>query len=153
MRRFSEPAFEALTFVAGAGTTSEATSYRYRTSDLDPGSYVFRLKQVDRDGAASYSAEVEAVVEMAERFVLEPAYPNPFNPQATVRFAVRESQKVRMDLYDMLGRRVAVLFEGVPAAGQMQSVRIDGSRLASGTYLVRLVGRSFSRAHTVTLVK
>ncbi|MGI9174585.1 MAG: T9SS type A sorting domain-containing protein [Rhodothermales bacterium] len=153
MRRADADGFEALGFVAGAGTTTEATSYRYRTSDLDPGSYLFRLKQVDRDGAASYSAEVEAVVEMAERFVLEPAYPNPFNPQATIRFAVREAQKVRVALYDMLGRRVAVLFEGTPAASQMQSVRIDGNRLASGTYLVRLEGQGLSQTQRITLVK
>ena len=153
MRSADELAFNVLSFVEGQGSTTEAASYRYRTSDLDPGQYTFRLRQLDRDGTASYSAEVEATVEMAEAFVLEQAYPNPFNPSATVRFAVREAQKVRVELYDMLGRRVQVLFDGAPAAGQMQSVRIDGSRLASGTYVVRLVGRSFSRAHTVTLVK
>ena len=153
MRQAGEFAFNVLSFVEGQGTTSEAASYRYRTSDLDPGQYTFRLRQVDRDGTASYSAEVEATVELAEAYVLESAYPNPFNPQATVRFAVREAQKVRVELYDMLGRRVQVLFDGTTPANQMQSVRIDGSRMASGTYVVRLVGRTFSRAQTVTLVK
>ena len=153
MRRAGTGTFGALGFVAGAGTTTEGASYHYRTSDLDPGSYLFRLKQVDRDGSVSYSADVEATVELAEAFVLESAYPNPFNPQATIRFAVREAQKVRVALYDVLGRRVAVLYNGVPAAGEMQSVQIDGSRLASGTYLVHLEGRSFSRTQRVTLVK
>ena len=153
MRRAQASTFEALGFVAGAGTTTEGASYRYRTSELDPGQYTFRLRQVDRDGTASYSAKVEVTVEMAEAFVLEPAYPNPFNPQATVRFAVREQQKVRVALYDMLGRRVQVLYNGTTPANQMQSVRIDGSRMASGTYLVRLEGRTFSRTQRVTLVK
>ena len=153
MRSADELAFNVLSFVEGQGSTTEAASYRYRTSDLDPGQYTFRLRQLDRDGTASYSAEVEATVEMAEAFVLEQAYPNPFNPSATVRFAVREAQKVRVELYDMLGRRVQVLFDGAPAAGQMQSVQIDGSRLASGTYLVHLKGRTFNQTQRVTLVK
>ena len=153
MRCAGEFAFNVLSFVEGQGTVTEAANYRYRTSELDPGQYTFRLKQVDRDGTATYSAEVEATVELAETFVLEQAYPNPFNPQATVRFAVREQQKVRVELYDMLGRRVQVLYNGTTPANRMQSVQIDGSRMASGTYVVRLVGRSFSRAHTVTLVK
>ena len=153
MRRAGTSTFETLSFVAGAGSTTEATRYRHRTSDLDPGRYSFRLRQVDRDGSASYSAEVEAVVEMAEAFVLESAYPNPFNPQATVRFAVREAQPVRAVLYDVMGREVQVLFEGTAAAGQMQTVRIDGSELSSGMYLVRVAGRSFSRTQTITLVK
>ena len=153
MREAQAGGFETLGFVAGAGTTTGATSYRFRADGLGAGRYTFRLKQVDRDGTARYSAKVEAVVEMAEAFVLESAYPNPFNPQATVRFAVREQQPVRAVLYDVMGREVQVLFDGTAAAGQMQTVRIDGSRLASGMYLVRVAGRSFSRTQTITLMK
>ena len=152
MRQARAGAFETLGFVGGAGTT-EATGYRYRTSDLGPGRYAFRLRQVRRDGTARYSAEVEVTVAMAEPFTVEPAYPNPFNPSATVRFAVRERQPVRVVLYDVMGREVAVLFDGPAAAGQMQAVPIDGSGLASGLYLVRVAGQSFSRTQAITLVK
>ena len=152
-RRPGETTYEPLAFLEGSGTTPKATTYRYRTSELAPGRYRFRLKQVDHDGLASYSAEIEAAVELAERFVLEPAYPNPFNPQATVRFALRESEEVRVALYDLLGRRVALLFEGRPVAGEMQAVMIDGAGLPSGTYVVRLTGHSFSQTQAVTLMK
>ena len=85
--------------------------------------------------------------------VLEAAYPNPFNPEATFRFAAYEQQHVRAVLVDVLGRIVATLFEGEVPAGQMQTVRIDGAGLPSGTYAVRLTGEAFSDALTVTLLK
>ena len=90
---------------------------------------------------------------MIERFVVEPVYPNPFNPLAQFRFAVQRSQQVRVDLYDVLGRQVRVLYEGTPQAGQMHTVPIDGSDLPSGMYLVRVAGQSFVKAQTVTLLK
>ncbi|MCH7975043.1 MAG: FG-GAP repeat protein [Bacteroidetes bacterium] len=85
--------------------------------------------------------------------LLEAAYPNPFNPEATFRFAAYEQQRVRAVLVDVLGRVVATLFEGEVAAGQVQTVRIDGAGLPSGTYAVRLTGETFSDALTVTLLK
>ncbi|MCH7638176.1 MAG: FG-GAP repeat protein [Bacteroidetes bacterium] len=85
--------------------------------------------------------------------VLEAAYPNPFNPEATFRFAAYEQQSVRADLVDVLGRVVAMLFEGDVAAGVMQTVRIDGAGLPSGTYAIRLTGETFSDALTLTLLK
>ena len=85
--------------------------------------------------------------------VLEAAYPNPFNPEAAFRFAAFEQQRVRADLIDVLGRVVATLFEGEVAAGEMQTVRIDGAGLPSGTYAIRLTGETFSDALTVTLLK
>ena len=146
-------AWEVLTFVEGAGTSHGERAYTYRSANLDPGRYQFRLRQIDLDGASTYSAEVEAEVEMAERFVLEGAYPNPFNPEARFRFAVREAVPVRVELYDALGRRVATLYEGTPTAGQMEEVRIDGSGLPSGSYFVRLVGEGISATRKVVLLK
>ena len=90
---------------------------------------------------------------MVERFLIEPVYPNPFNPQAQFRFAVHRSQAVLVDLYDMLGRRVKVLYEGEPSGGQMHTVRIDGRGLPSGLYVVRFVGETFVETQTVTLLK
>ena len=85
--------------------------------------------------------------------LLEAAYPNPFNPEASFRFAAFERQRVRADLIDVLGRVVATLFEGEVPAGQVQTVRIDGAGLPSGTYAVRLTGETFIDALTVTLLK
>ena len=73
---------------------------------------------------------------MPERFGLETAYPNPFNPVAVVPFALPEAAQVRISVYDVRGRRVAVLASGVYAAGRHR-VLFDGSGWSSGVYLVR----------------
>jgi hypothetical protein len=92
--------------------------------------------------------------ELAEAFVLGPVYPNPFNPVASVSFAVREAGHVVLELYDALGRKVAVLYEGTPEASRYQAVRIDGTRLASGVYFVRMTGEHGVRAiQKITLLK
>jgi hypothetical protein len=145
--------WQAVRFVDGQGTTEVEQSYQFQITDLEPGRHSFRLKQIDYDGTFEYSPEVEVVVEMAERFVMEAAYPNPFNPEATFRFAVSRAQTVDVSLYDLLGRRVEVLWRGEAEAGRMEAVRIDGSGLPSGVYLVRAVGEGFVETQRVSLIK
>ena len=145
--------FQALGFVNGHGTTTEAQTYSFAVRNLDPGTYVFRLKQIDFDGAFEYHGDLEVSVETPDRYVLMQAYPNPFNPEATVRFAVRDSAPVTLTLHDALGRQVSTLYSGTPEANQTLSVRIDGSGLPSGLYLVRLTGNGFSASQAVTLLK
>lgn len=145
--------WDALGFIEGHGTTERPHTYHYRVDGLAPGRHVFRLKQIDFDGTFAYSPEVEVFVEMAERFVVEAVYPNPFNPQAQFRFAVQRAQPVRVALYDVLGRPVRTLYEGMPQTGHLHTVRIDGSGLPSGAYVVRIVGQTFAHAQIVTLLK
>lgn len=146
-------AFEPVGWVDGVGTTERAQSYQYRLNGLEPGRHVFRLKQIDYDGTFEYHPEVEVVVEMAETFVLEPAYPNPFNPQTQLRFGVNRTQAVQAALYDMLGRQVQTLYQGVAQEGQMHALMVDGSALPSGFYLVRIAGENFFTSQTITLLK
>ncbi len=75
--------------------------------------------------------------EVPERFELQGNYPNPFNPQTTIGFSVPESAQVTLTVYDMLGRRVKVLVDGVVSAGRHEA-RFDATDLPSGAYLYRL---------------
>ena len=79
-------------------------------------------------------------------------YPNPFNPTTTLMFAINQPGKVQLIVYDMLGREVASL-----ANGQMQSgvyrVGLDGSLLASGNYIARLVTPNGTTTRLMTLLK
>ena len=97
-----------------------------------------------------------ALEAIPEDYALEAAYPNPFNPSATIRYALPEAADVRLVVYDVMGREVARLVEGKQAAGFHQ-VRFDGARLASGLYLYRLVAKgeagAFSKTGRMVLVK
>jgi glycosidase len=70
-------------------------------------------------------------------FALDQNYPNPFNPNTVLGFELPETGRVRLAVYDILGREVAVLVDGVYPAGR-NTVTFDGTRLASGVYLCRL---------------
>ncbi len=74
-------------------------------------------------------------------FSLEQNYPNPFNPVTTIRFGLAMAVNVNLTIYDILGRRVAVLVNERMGAG-VHDVRFDGRGLSSGVYFYRLQVRS-----------
>ncbi len=145
--------WQVLGFVEGHGTTLEPQSYTFRIEDLLPGRHVFRLKQIDFDGAFEYSPEVEVAVELVEAFYLSAVYPNPFNPRAQFTLMVRQEQSVRVAVYNVQGRRVALLHEGSIAAGTHHRFVFQGAALPSGLYLIRAEGQTFSAVRSVVLVK
>src|SRR5690606_14069587 len=70
-------------------------------------------------------------LEVPSGYALHPVYPNPFNPSAQIDFSLPAASHVTLTVYDALGRRVAVLADGMLAAGR-HSVRFDGANLPSG---------------------
>jgi photosystem II stability/assembly factor-like uncharacterized protein len=102
----------------------------------------------------SVSGWTEPVAAQApEAFALAPAAPNPFASRTTLRFALRAAGPVRLAVYDALGREVAVVADGPLEAGLHERV-LDGSRLPSGVYVVRMtVQGGFTQARRVTLLR
>jgi hypothetical protein len=74
-------------------------------------------------------------------------FPNPFNAQTEIRFALPQAARVELALFDILGRRVATLANEVLATGE-HSVPFDGSNLGSGIYFAHL-----SASHRQTALK
>ena len=148
-----EADWQVVGFVEGQGTTLEPQSYTFRIEDLLPGRHVFRFKQIDFDGAFEYSPEVEVALELVEAFYLSAVYPNPFNPLAQFTLMVRQEQSVRVAVYDIQGRRVALLHEGSIAAGTHHRFVFQGAALPSGLYLIRAEGQTFSAVRSVVLLK
>ena len=136
--------------------------YRYRILVRGRGySNVASVFAEDKPPYLSKDSEPFALADQAleavpDDYALEAAYPNPFNPQATIRFALPEAADVRLVVYDVVGREVARLAEGEMGAG-FHRATFDGSRLASGLYLYRLTARgaegAFAETGRMTLVK
>ncbi|MEM6782771.1 MAG: T9SS type A sorting domain-containing protein [Bacteroidota bacterium] len=145
--------FAVLDFVTGAGTTSEAQAYAFRMPDLAPGTYTFRLRQLDFDGRFEMLPEAEVEVGVAGALWLTDAYPNPIRTQATVAFAVPRSVPVRVVAYDLLGRPVQTLYDGTPAADTTIEARFDATQLASGVYVVEIVSGDVRETQRVTVVR
>jgi hypothetical protein len=81
-------------------------------------------------------------------------YPNPFNPATTIQYRVPDKHplRVRLCLFDLLGREIAVLVDERREPGS-HAVRFDGGGLSSGVYILRLWGGSCSTAKRVLLVR
>ena len=79
-------------------------------------------------------------------------FPNPFNPSTDISYSLSASGSIKIAVYDLQGRQVATLFEGVQEAGE-HSITWQADRLGSGIYLVRLVGDGFTDTRKVVLAK
>ena len=84
--------------------------------------------------------------------MLEANYPNPFAGHTTIPFALSEATYVRLTVYDMYGRLVEELPEGLRTAGRHEFV-FDASDLASGTYLYRLEAGSLRASGRMVVVQ
>lgn len=85
--------------------------------------------------------------------VLSAAHPNPFRAYTTFTLQVPSTQQVRISLFNMLGQRVRLLYEGPVMAGEPHSFTIEAGTLPSGLYLYRAQGEHFEATRRVTLVR
>ncbi|MEZ4703537.1 MAG: T9SS type A sorting domain-containing protein, partial [Rhodothermales bacterium] len=145
--------YQTLAFVSGYGTTNEAQAYSYRVTGVAAGTHSFRLKQVDFDGTFAYSDAVTVELALEGAFAFAPAAPNPFNPQTQFSLTVARQQHVRLAVYDMIGRQVALLHDGTLAAQEAHLFRFEASNLPSGRYFIQATGEVFSSTQTVVLMK
>ena len=86
------------------------------------------------------------------KFSLLQNYPNPFNPVTTIRFEVPLSQKVELNVFDILGRKVKELYNDIAPVGVL-SVEFSADDLASGMYIYQLKTKEFSISKKMVLLK
>ncbi len=136
--------------------------------------YGYSLYELEAYGSGPTSV-AEPPTTVPERFALEQNYPNPFNPTTTIQCVVggvvapsgavhsgvegltkggqwTMDSNVRLAVYDLLGREVAVLANGRYPAGRY-SFTFDGTNLASGVYVYRLTAGSSSAVRRMLLIR
>ncbi len=145
--------FQDIAFVEGHGTTDAAHTYHYRIDQLEPRIHVFRLKQIDFSGCFEYSPEIETAISLTEAFRLTEAYPNPTASTARFSLSVKQAQAVKVEVLDILGRRVALLFDGSLGANETRTFSIDGTQWTAGLYMYRVQGETISATRRMMLVK
>ena len=90
---------------------------------------------------------------LPDGLLLSSAYPNPFVSEARFDVTLERSQSVRIEMFDVLGRQVRLLYEGTLAAQTPHAFEVDGRGLPSGMYLYRVTGETFSQTRSLTLLK
>jgi len=96
-----------------------------------------------------------AVVTVSNRpvsYELHQNYPNPFNPTTNIAFVLPSQGLVRLDVFDILGRRVATLLNEVRSAGTHE-VPFSGDRLSTGVYLYSLQASGVTITRKLILLK
>lgn len=91
--------------------------------------------------------------ELPARAILSPAYPNPFIAHTTLRLDVPAAQQVRVVVYDVLGRRIAVLYDGAMNLATPLELAWDARGAAPGIYLVRAEGETFEETRRVVRIR
>lgn len=110
-----------------------------------------RAKSGEGSGVAAASVGAsKASAELPVEYVLDQNYPNPFGAATQIRFGLPESGPVRLEVFDLVGRRVAVLADATFAAGY-HSVRWDAGHAANGVYLYKLTAGSSVEVRRLTL--
>jgi hypothetical protein len=122
------------------------------------GAVTYSLFLVDIAGERSLVAREEVLVAPARPGIADVAIsPNPANPATRISFALKRSERVAVAVYDLAGRRMALLADGVLSAGRhvlpWNGRGEDGREVASGSYLVRIVAESGVAARQLAIVR
>lgn len=104
---------------------------------------------------SSYSNELpkrSQETEIPLAYQLEQNYPNPFNPSTTIRYSIPTDQKVLIEVFNILGQKVATLVNDFKYAGNYQ-IDFNAGHLASGLYIYRINTTSYTETKKMLLLK
>jgi hypothetical protein len=116
------------------------------------------MEKLIRDGekVSIGSLEVERLtassVEIPKSYELYQNYPNPFNPTTKIKFGLPNKEKVRLEVYNVLGQRVEMLLDKELDAGYHE-IEWKASKYASGMYIYRISAGSFTAVKKLILMK
>ena len=102
------------------------------------------------DPATSVEVPDQGII--PETFSLDQNYPNPFNPATKITYSLPTDSKVRLEVFDMLGRKVASLVDGFMHAGE-HAVDFNAYHLVSGVYIYRLSTQQLVLSRKMMLIK
>jgi hypothetical protein len=127
-------------YIKGNGTKLTETNYSFEDRKLNSGKYKYRLKQTDNNGNYKYF-DLSNIIEVGlpQKYNLSQNYPNPFNPTTKIDFDLPFDSRVRIVIYDMLGREVKTLVSGELKQAGYYTIDLNAVNLASGIYFYRMI--------------
>ncbi len=146
----SEGSWKTIGFVEGAGNSNTERKYSFDDKKLNSGKYQYRMKQIDYNGNFSYNnLNGEITMGLPTKFNLSQNYPNPFNPSTKIDYELPVDSKVKLIIYDALGREVRTLVNESQKAG-IYTTEFNAKDLSSGFYFYRLITNSDGNEQIIT---
>jgi len=90
--------------------------------------------------------------EIPDDFILEQNYPNPFNNSTNIKFSIREKGLIKLEVFDLLGRKIDFMNYGMREPGSY-SINYNAGKLSSGVYFYKLYSGERSQLRKFTLIK
>jgi hypothetical protein len=147
--------------VAGNLSSNEPHEYSYTDNwKLETGIYYYRLAEVDLSGAKTYYGPM--LVEFGGRnlplsYQLGNAYPNPAASSVTIRYALKNTGRTSIKVYNVLGQEVRTLVDGIQPAGYYSANwngrDSRGRSAANGVYLYQMTSGDFSATQKVMILR
>ena len=146
---------EVIGQVEGHGSTSEQHSYTYLDTRVRGGMHSYAIADVTYGGVEKLhdAVVVEVGAEITEAsFVLNKAYPNPFNPRVTLSMEYGVGSNSVLNIYNTQGVLVDQLINGFIEAGRHE-VTWDASNMPSGVYIVKMIVGDVMQSQKMVLLK
>ncbi len=133
--------------VPGHGNSNIVQNYKFTDKNSSIGRYAYRLKQIDNNGTHNYYVlGNEVIISNPVSFTVSQNYPNPFNPVTNINYEMPYDGKVKLTVFDNIGREVKTLVNGNVAAGYYK-VEFNASSLSSGIYFYRVNATSGTQVY------
>ena len=138
-----------------SSATSGASSYAFPLGSLRPGTYAYRLTWRTTDGDRVVGPSTLVQVSVTDDVLISRApFPNPATDAFQFEITAQERQGVIVALYDVLGRRVGIVFSGFVDANRPQRIRVNRlDRFGPGRHFLRIKGEQFETSVPVTIVR
>jgi hypothetical protein len=156
-RNNGDSLWQRVEFIKGKSSGIVRTDYFYTDRNLNSGEYYYRIIQTDYNGNhAIYNINKLCVIGIPSGVYLKLNFPNPFNSKTVISFSLNSDYETNISIFDISGKLQYSYLCTLLKAGN-HSVIIDGSGLASGSYIVRLTAGNGTKkirlSRIITLIK
>ncbi len=167
-KEFGQESWERISQKIFSINGNSASSQSYTFEDLEnlkfSTVYKYRIFDVDLEGNSNLNELTVKATTVSENvlrpktFVLEKAFPNPFNPSTNISFALPEDSKVSLRVFNLLGQEVRTLVNNESLTANYHSYKWDGkddlgNSVSTGIYFVKVTANEYSETQKITFLK
>ena len=139
-------------FVKGKGTSTGHNEYSFTDEQINPGRFLYRLRQKDFDGTVTCSNEIEINFSLPDEYSLSQNFPNPFNPSTKIKYTVPQYSWIQIKVFDILGNEIEALVNELKPAGKYE-VEFNAENLSGGVYFYQLRSGNYVNTMKMLLLK